>query len=90
MQCALSRASTSSAGFKVDNLKLAVPAGERKPVTVTFAAPQQPKIGSLAALGLVEEVVGTITGILKRGVPPPKAASGRLLVINLQCQICNK
>ncbi|DBA68488.1 TPA: Cilia- and flagella-associated protein 74 [Trebouxia sp. C0005] len=80
--------SVSAAGFKVDSLKLAVPAGERKPLTITFSAPQQPKPGSPAALGLSEEVTGTLTGTLKGGVPPPKTAAGRRIVLNLSCQLC--
>ena len=76
------------AGFKVDSLKLAVPAGERKPLTITFSAPQQPKPGSPAALGLSEEVTGTLTGTLKGGVPPPKTAASRRIVLNLSCQLC--
>ena len=76
------------AGFRIDNLKVAVPAGERKPLTVTFSAPQQLKTGSLAALGLTEAVMGTVTGTLKGGVPPPKAASGRRIILILTCQLC--
>ena len=76
------------AGFRIDNQKVAVPAGERKPLTVTFSAPQQLKPGSLAALGLTEAVMGTVTGTLKGGVPPPKAASGRRVVLILTCQLC--
>jgi len=78
------------AGFKVDSLKLAVPAGERKPLTITFSAPQQPKPGSPAALGLTEEVIGTLMSILKGGVPPPKAAAGRRILLSLTCQLCRK
>ena len=71
-------------------MKLAVPAGERKPLIVTFAAPQQPRIGSLAALGLEETVLCTISGNLKGGVPAPKAASGRRIILDIQCQLCKK
>jgi hypothetical protein len=78
------------AGFKVDSLKLAVPAGERKPLTITFSAPQQPKPGSPAALGLTEEVIGTLMGVLKGGVPPPKVAAGRRILLSLTCQLCKK
>ena len=72
----------------MDNLKLAVPAGERKPLVISFAAPQQPRPGSLAALGLTEEIVGTVTGTLKGGLPAPKAANGRRIVLDLSCQLC--
>ncbi len=78
------------AGFKVDSLKLAVPAGERKSLTITFSAPQQPKPGSLAALGISEEVIGTLMGTLKGGVPPPKTAAGRRISLSLTCQLCKK
>ncbi|DBA92223.1 hypothetical protein WJX77_001787 [Trebouxia sp. C0004] len=83
-------ASVSAAGFKVDSLKLAVPAGERKSLTITFSAPQQPKAGSPAALGLSEEVIGTLMGVLKGGVPPPKAAAGRRILLSLKCQLCRQ
>ncbi|KAL0048978.1 hypothetical protein WJX82_003679 [Trebouxia sp. C0006] len=83
-------AAVLAAGFKVDSLKLAVPAGERKSLTITFSAPQQPKPGSLAALGLSEEVIGTLMGTLKGGVPPPKTAAGRRILLSLTCQLCKK
>ena len=76
-----------AAGFKVDNLKVAVPAGERKPLTVTLTAPQQPKIGSLAALRLPEEIACTIAGTLKGGVPASKAAAGKRVFLDLRCQL---
>ena len=69
-------------------MKLAVPAGERKPLVITFTAPQQLKPGSLAALGLTEEIFGTITGTLKGGLPAPKAANGRRIVLDVSCQLC--
>ena len=78
------------AGFKVDSLKLPVPAGERKPLTITFSALQQPKPGSSAALGLSEEVIGTLMGTLKGGVPPPKTATGRRILLSLTCQLCKQ
>ncbi|KAA6423269.1 MAG: flagellar associated [Trebouxia sp. A1-2] len=88
LQLSVAMPRSVSPGFKVDSLKLAVPAGERKPLTITFSAPQQPKPGSPAALGLSEEVTGTLTGTLKGGVPPPKTAASRRIVLNLSCQLC--
>lgn len=71
------------AGLKIDNMKVSVPAGERRVLTVTYTAPQL-RPGSIAALGLSETVVRTITGTLKGGVPPPKAAAGRRIHLHIQ------
>lgn len=68
-------------------MKVSVPAGERKPVTVTYTAPQL-KPGSMADMGLSETVVRTITGTLKGGVPPPKAAAGRRIYLNIHSTLC--
>ena len=76
------------AGLKVDNMKISVPVGERRPLTVTYTAPQLTP-GSIAAMGLSETVVRTITGVLKGGIPLPKAAAGRrvhLIVYSALCQ----
>lgn len=76
------------AGFKIDNMKISVPAGERKPVIITYAAPQQLKPGSAAALGLIEEVGASISGTLKGGIPPPKSAAGRRIHLNVHSHLC--
>ena len=75
----------ADAGFKVDNLKVNVPAGERKPVTFTYMAPLQIRPGSIAALGLSEAVVVSVTGTLKGGVPAPKTAAGRRVSLYIHC-----
>lgn len=75
------------AGLKIDNVKVSAPAGERRPLTITYTAPQL-RPGSIAAMGLNETVVRTITGILKGGVPPPKAAAGRRIHLNIHCTLC--
>lgn len=74
------------AGFKADPLKIAVPAGDRKPLVVSCTAPQQPKAGSLAALGSQQTLTGVITGLLKGGSPAMQAAGTRV-VLNVQCQL---
>ena len=69
-------------------MKISVPVGERRPLTVTYTAPQLTP-GSIAAMGLSETVVRTITGVLKGGIPLPKAAAGRrvhLIVYSALCQ----
>ena len=73
-------------GFKVEQMKVTVVAGERKPLMVSCTAPQQPKAGSLAALGLQRTLAATVTGWLKGGLPAPsQAAAGRRVVLTLQC-----
>ena len=74
------------AGFKAEPLKIAVPAGERKPLVVSCTAPQQPKAGSLAALGIQQTLTGVITGLLNGGSPAMQAAGTRV-VLNVQCQL---
>ena len=70
-------------------MKLSVPAGERKPVVITYTAPQQLKPGSMAALGLNEDVVASLAGTLKGGIPPPKAAAGRRIRLDVHSHLCN-
>lgn len=66
-------------------MKVTVAAGERKPLVVSCTAPQQPKAGSLAALGLQQTLSATVTAWLKGGLPAPQAAAGRRVVLTLQC-----
>ena len=75
------------AGLKVDNMKISVPVGERRPLTVTYTAPQL-KPGSIAAMGLSETVVRTITGTLKGGIPLPKAAAGQRVLVSVHSALC--
>ena len=70
-------------------MKVTVPVGERRPLTISFTAPQQLKAGSIVALGLTEIVTGTITGVLKGGIPPPAAASGKSIKLNISSSMCN-
>lgn len=76
-----------SAGFKADPLKVSVPAGERKPLLISCTAPQQPKAGSLAAMGVQQTLTGVVTGVLKGGLPALQAVSGTRMVLTVQCQL---
>ena len=65
------------AGWSVDSLKIAVVAGESKPVNITYVQPSVPLAGSAAAFGHPEFVEMILEGVAKGGLPAPASSMGR-------------
>lgn len=77
----------TAAGWRIDNTKIAVTAGEKKTITVTYTAPSEVHAGMAGLFGLAEYVELKLSAVLKGGNPAPATPAGRQVNLVLRVKV---